>query len=67
MTDVARGFTGHDLIGASYSHEQVEVLRREDLEEMEHLTAGLEDETSDEEGNTEGSGDHPPCKFRTHC
>ena len=40
MTDVARGFTGHDLIGASYTHEQVEVLRREDLEAVSytHLT-----------------------------
>ena len=41
MTDVARGFTGHGIIGASYTYEQVEVLRCEDLEEMEHLTVGF--------------------------
>jgi hypothetical protein len=61
MSDVARGFTGHSLVGASYTYEQVEALRHKDLKEMEHhLTVGLEDEISDEEGNTGGPGDDPP-------
>jgi hypothetical protein len=60
MTDVARGFTGHGIVGATYTYQQVEALRREDLEEMEHLTVGLEDETSDEERDTGGRGEDPP-------
>jgi hypothetical protein len=56
---MARGFTGHVLVSASYTYEQIEVLHREDLEEMEHLTIGFEDETSNKAGNTGGLGDDP--------
>jgi hypothetical protein len=60
MTDVARGFTGHDIVGATYTYEQVEALLRKDLKEMEHLTVGLKDETSDQERDTGGRGEDPP-------
>ena len=49
MTDLIRGFTGHGQVGASYTHAQIQTMRREDLDEMEHLTVGLDDETSDED------------------
>jgi hypothetical protein len=49
VTDVGRGFQGHGLVGTFYTPEQVEKMRRQDLEEMENLTAGMADGTTDEE------------------
>jgi hypothetical protein len=60
MTDLVRGFTGNGLVGTSYSHAQVDAMRREDLDKMEHLTAGLEDETTDEEVYPGNPNDDPP-------
>jgi hypothetical protein len=59
MIDVACGFTGHGLVGTCYTHEQVDSMRREDLEEMEHLSVGLEDETTDDDVYPEDSNENP--------
>jgi hypothetical protein len=60
MTDVAHGFTGHGFAGTCYTHEQVNSIRREDLEEMEHLTVDLEDETTNDDVYPEDSNDWSP-------
>jgi hypothetical protein len=59
MSNVACGFTGHGLIGTSYTHEQVEELCRKDLEEMENLAAGLEDDSNDKEEDTDDPNKDP--------
>jgi hypothetical protein len=58
LVDATRGFTGHGLVGTSYTHDHVDSMRREDLEEMEHLTVGLEEET-DNDAYPEDSNDSP--------
>jgi hypothetical protein len=60
MTNLVQGFTGNGLVGTSYTHLQVEAMQQKDLDKMEHLTVGLEDETTNKAVYPGNPNNDPP-------